>query len=158
MKNWVAGRESETAQQKLWPAHCVQGTRGVDLVDEFQKDKVDFVVQKGMNEMSEMYSVFADAFGNSNCVGRGVSHDVVELLKTKQVSHVFVVGIAGDFCVRYTALDAAKAGFGVYVVEKGIKCVDPERGWHDTVQEFDRSGIKIVRADGPEITRVKSSR
>ncbi len=158
VQNWVPGRENETVKQKLWPAHCVQGTKGADLVDEFERDKVDMVVQKGMDEKSEMYSVFADAFANFNCAGRGVSHDVVELLKARQVSHVFVVGIAGDFCVRYTALDAAKAGFSVYVVGEGTKCVDSEQGWDDTVQEFERSGVQVVRADGPEIKRVGSSR
>lgn len=156
LKNWVSGREGETVKQKLWPDHCVQGTRGADFIDEFLHEKVDVVVQKGMNEKSEMYSVFADAFGNFNCVDQGVSHDVVELLRAKKVSHVFVVGIAGDFCVRYTALDALKAGFTVYVVEEATKCVDQERGWRDTVQDLDRSGVRVIHADGPEIQQVKA--
>jgi nicotinamidase-related amidase len=156
MKNWVAGKEHETVKQKLWPAHCVQGTKGADFIDEFLLGNVDVVVQKGMNEESEMYSVFADAFGNFNCVDRGVSHSVPDLLRARQVSHVFVVGIAGDFCVRYTALDAVKAGFVVSVVEDGTKCVDPGQGWLETIQEFKSSGVNIVRADGPEIKRVRS--
>jgi nicotinamidase-related amidase len=156
MKNWVTGKEHETVKQKLWPAHCVQGTKGADFIDEFLLENVDVVVQKGMNEESEMYSVFADAFGNFNCVDRGVSHSVPDLLRARQVSHVFVVGIAGDFCVRYTALDAVKAGFVVSVVEDGTKCVDPGQGWLETIQEFKSSGVNIVRADGPEINRVRS--
>jgi nicotinamidase-related amidase len=156
MKNWVAGKEHETVKQKLWPAHCVQGTKGADFIDEFLLENVDVVVQKGMNQESEMYSVFADAFGNFNCVDRGVSHSVPDLLRARQVSHVFVVGIAGDFCVRYTALDAVKAGFVVSVVEDGTKCVDPGQGWLETIQEFKSSGVNIVRADGPEINRVRS--
>ena len=158
MKNWVCGRESETVKQRLWPAHCVQGTRGADFVDDFQREKVDVVVQKGMDEKSEMYSVFADCFGNFNCIGKGVSHDVSELLRANQVSHVFIVGIAGDFCVKYTALDAVRAGFAVNVVQEGTKCVNSKEGWRDTVQEFERSGVTIVRADGPEIRQVKSLR
>lgn len=156
MKNWVAGRENETVKQKLWPAHCVQDTKGADFIHEFQQEKVDIVVQKGMDEKSEMYSVFADAFGNFNCVDRGVSYGVADLLRARQVSHVFVVGIAGDFCVRYTALDAVKAGFAVYVVEEGTKCVDPEQGWRETIQEFEQSGVKVIRAGGPEIQKVQS--
>jgi nicotinamidase-related amidase len=158
MKNWVAGKEHETVRQRLWPVHCVQGTKGADFVDEFLLGNVDVVVQKGMNEKGEMYSVFADAFGNFNCVDRGVSHSVTDLLHARHISHVFVVGIAGDFCVRYTALDAVKAGFKVSVVEDCTKCVYPEQGWHETMQELKNSGVNVVRADGPEINRVQSLR
>lgn len=143
-------------KQKLWPVHCVQGTSGADFIDDFLHDKVDVVVRKGMDEGSEMYSVFADAFGNFDCANRGASHDVVELLKAKHVSDVFVVGLAGDYCVKCTALDAVKAGFAAYVVEEGTKCVDSASGWADTAKEFERSGVRIVHADGPEIERVKS--
>lgn len=156
MRNWVPGRESECVKQKLWPVHCVQGTRGADFIDEFLQNKVDIVVRKGLDEKSEMYSVFADVFGNFDCANKAVTHDVPELLKARQVSHVFVVGLAGDFCVRYTALDAVKAGFAAYVVEEGIKCVDPGQGWDDTAREFERSGVRVVRADGPEVERVKA--
>lgn len=156
MKNWVPGRENETIAQRLWPVHCVQGTKGADFVDEFSRDEVDVVVQKGMDERAEMYSVFADAFGNFNCAGTGVSHDVVELLTAQQVSHVFVVGLAGDYCVKYTALDAVKAGFAAYVIEDGVKCVDFGQGWRDTVQEFDQASVRVVRADGPEVDKVKA--
>ena len=156
MKNWVPGREHEMVEQRLWPVHCVQGTKGADFVDEFAQDKLDVVVRKGMDERTEMYSVFADAFGNFDCAGTGVSHDVVELLKAKKVSHVFVLGLAGDYCVKYTALDAVKAGFAAYIIEDGIKCVDQGQGWRDTAQEFERAGVRVVRADGAEVSKVKA--
>ena len=156
MKNWVVGREDEKVKQRLWPPHCVQGTKGAAFIDDFQQEKIDVVVQKGLNDKSEMYSVFADAFGNFGCEGRGVSHNVVELLKDKMVSHLFIVGLAGDYCVRYTALDAVKAGFAVYVVADGTKCVDLEQGWADTVRAFERSGVKVVQSIGPEINEVRS--
>jgi nicotinamidase-related amidase len=156
MKNWVAGRESETVKQKLWPVHCVQGTRGADFIDEFLQEKVDIVVQKGMHEKSEMYSVFADAFDNFNCAGTGVTHDVAEILKVRGVSHIFVVGIAGDFCVKQTALHAARAGFVAYVIEEGTKCVDPREGWEVTLQDFERGGVRVVQVDGPELRKVEA--
>ncbi len=134
----------------------MQGTKGAAFIDDFQQEKIDVVVQKGLNDKSEMYSVFADAFGNFGCEGRGVSHNVVELLKDKMVSHLFIVGLAGDYCVRYTALDAVKAGFAVYVVADGTKCVDLEQGWADTVRAFERSGVKVVQSIGPEINEVRS--
>lgn len=136
--------------------HCLQGTKGADFVDEFLRDNVDLVVQKGMHENSEMYSIFSDAFGNFNCVGKGVSHDVIELLNARKVSHVFIVGLAGDYCVRYTALDAAKSGFATYVVQDGTRCVDPEQGWHDTLKEFEQLGVHVVLASGSEVSKVKA--
>ena len=155
MRNWVAGREGETVRQRLWPVHCVQGTKGAEFVDEFDDEKVDVVVRKGMDERAEMYSVFADAFGNFNCVGTGVSHDCVELLKAKDVSHVFVVGLAGDYCVKHTALDAAKAGFEVCVVEEATRCVDSGEEWVQAVKDFDGAGVQVVSFGGAEVERVK---
>lgn len=156
LHNWAPGREGETVKQRLWPDHCIQGTKGADFLDGFLHENIDVVVQKGMDEKNEMYSNFADAFGNFNCAGRGVSHDVPELLRAKEVSDVFVVGLAGDYCVRYTALDAAKLGFFVYVIEDGTRCVDPGQGWLDTLEEFERVGVRLVRANGPELGKVKA--
>ncbi len=150
------GKEDEKVRQRLWPPHCVQGTKGAAFIDDFQHEKVDIVVQKGLDHKSEMYSIFADAFGNFDCEGRAVSHNVVKILKDKRVSHLFIVGLAGDYCVRYTALDAVKAGFAVYVVDEGTKCVDLEQGWAETVQAFERSGVRVVQATGPEINKVRS--
>jgi nicotinamidase-related amidase len=156
MNNWVAGKEHETVKQKIWPVHCVQGTKGADLIDELQLENIDIVIQKGLDEGCDMYSSFADAFGNFNSVGRGVSHDLVGLLRARQVSHIFIVGLAGEYCVRDSALDAVKAGFAVCVVEDGTKCVDPEQGWRGACQEFKKAGVKVVRANGPEINKVRS--
>ena len=156
LKNWAPGREGETAKQRLWPDHCVQGTKGADFIDGFLQEKIDIVVQKGMYEKNEMYSVFSDAFNNFNCIGRGVSHDVSELLKARQVSDVFIVGLAGDYCVRYTALDAVTLGFAVYVIEDGTKSVDPGLGWRDTLEEFERAGVRLVRVNGPEVSKVRT--
>lgn len=108
-----------------------------------------------MDERVEMYSVFADAFGNTDHE-KGVSINLEDALHKKGVTDVYVVGVAGDYCVRYTAVDAAKAGFKTWLIEEGTRCVDAETGWRDAKQAFDKVGVKLVQMDGEEIGWVKA--
>ena len=100
MKNLVAGKPKETMKQRLWPVHCVQSTPGSDIIDEIDMSKVDLVIHKGMDARVEMYSAFSDSFGNLTAGQGGVSHDLESILKEKGISHVYVVGLAGDYCVK----------------------------------------------------------
>ena len=84
------------------------------------------------------------------------SHDLAELLHHAGVTHVFTVGLAGDYCVKCTALDAKKEGFGVYVVQEATRCVDAgEQGWGAAQKEMNDAGIDIISTEGPEVERVK---
>ncbi|RMZ76226.1 hypothetical protein DV738_g5055, partial [Chaetothyriales sp. CBS 135597] len=125
IKNLVANKPEETMLQRLWPDHCVQGTAGAEFVEGLDLDNVDVFVQKGMDSRVEMYSAFADSFGNLTGGAGGVNLDLAKTLKQRGVTQVYVVGLAGDFCVKFTALDAAKAGFEVIVIEDAQRCVDP---------------------------------
>ena len=100
MQNHVGGRPEETMKQRLWPVHCVQGTEGSEIIDEIDMSNVGLIVQKGMDARVEMYSAFADSFGNLTAGRGGVSHDLEKILKEKSISHVYVVGLAGDYCVK----------------------------------------------------------
>jgi nicotinamidase-related amidase len=100
MKNYVGGKPEETMKQRLWPVHCVQGTPGSDIIDEIDMSRVDLVIQKGMDARVEMYSAFSDSFGNMTAGQGGVSHDLESILKEKGITHVYVVGLAGDYCVK----------------------------------------------------------
>lgn len=84
-----------------------------------------------------------------------VDVDVAATLRQRGVTDVFVVGLAGDYCVKYTAIDAARAGFRSYVVEDAVKSVDPGEGWKQAIKEFEEYGVNVVNSDGPEIERVK---
>lgn len=118
--------------------------------------KMDVIVKKGMDERVEMYSAFADAFGNRDCVASGgASADLEVVLREKGVTDVFIVGIAGDYCVKCTAIDAAERGFRTYVIEEATKCVDPGKAWEDAKTELAARGAKVVRLDGPEMKRLK---
>ncbi|EGD90640.1 hypothetical protein H112_02104 [Trichophyton rubrum D6] len=150
-KNPVAGAEDETKTQRLWPPHCIQGTKGASFIPEIESEKLDAMVRKGMDKRVEMYSAFTDAFGNSNCVeAGGASHDLEALLNEHQVSDVFIVGLAGDYCVRFTAIDAADRGFRTYVIDEATKCVDPDEGWEDSKMDMAAHGVRVISADGIE--------
>lgn len=102
-----------------------------------------------MDKRVEMYSAFADPFLQPT-----VSKSKLEaLLKEKGVTHVFCVGLAMDYCVKATALDAAKAGFKTYIVNEGTKAVDLT-AWGDVEAELQKEGVQMVGIDGAEVDEV----
>lgn len=159
MPNPAPGKENETKPQQLWPVHCVAGTKGASLIHELDTSRIDLFVKKGMDVRVEMYSAFADAFGNldaSSVVGSllsssSVDVDLKDVLRGKGVRDVFVVGLAADYCVKWTAVDAAKAGFRSFVVEEGTRCVVPS-GWEGIKQELRDAGVSVISAGGPELS------
>ena len=146
--------EKEEKEIPIWPSHCVQGTKGSEFIPEMEVAKLDHIVEKGKDRRLEMFSGFADVFGNKS--SQAVSQDLSDLLRRHKISHVFTVGLAGDYCVKCTALDARKEAFEVYVVEEATKSVDPgPKGWGAAKMELETHGVKIVSVDGPEIEKVK---
>lgn len=154
MTNPAPGKEAETKVQRLWPVHCVTGTEGASLIPELDSKHFDVHVKKGMNSNVEMYSAFSDAFGNLHTSlpvlgdgdGRAVDVDLEAVLKEREIRDVFVVGLAGDYCVKYTAIDAAKAGFRSFVVEEGTRCV-VNSGWKEIKQELRDAGVGVIGVD-----------
>jgi len=158
LTNPKVGEEPKTKEQRLWPDHCVQGSEGAEIIAELASNvskKVDLVVKKGMDEGMEMYSVFANAFGHMDCCPKGVTHDLASMFKERGITHVYNVGIAGDYCLRATAVDAARAGFVSYVVEEGVKCVDPGEGWNEALKDFGEHNVSMVKIEGKEVGWVR---
>ena len=81
--NHVVGKPEETMKQRLWPDHCVQNSKGAELIEELDQGKIDLVVHKGMDERVEMYSAFTDSFGNLTKGTGGVSEDLTSFLHGK---------------------------------------------------------------------------
>ncbi|KAJ6171805.1 isochorismatase family hydrolase [Penicillium chermesinum] len=125
---------------------------------EIEADKFDLVVRKGKHPQIEMYSVFADAFGNIDptVTMQSVSADVTSELQAKGVTDVFVVGLAGDFCVRCTAVDAVKAGFKSWLIEEATKCVVPAN-WEQTKDELRTAGVSVINLDHPTVRRLAAA-
>lgn len=156
VQNYAGNKPHETMKQRLWPDHCVQGTEGAEIIREIDAAKFDLVVKKGMDERIEMYSAFTDSFGNLTAGLGGVNHDLAQVLRDKGVTHVYNVGIAGDYCVRDTALGAANAGFTSYLIEEAQKCVDAE-AWQNAKDELMKTAVKVISMDSEEVKRLDSS-
>lgn len=105
--------------QVMWPAHCVRGTRGAELHDEL--DGITQVFQKGTNPEIDSYSGFFDN-GHKKATG------LEGWLREHGVTDLTVIGLATDYCVKYTVLDARQLGFGVRVVTAGCRAVDLQPG------------------------------
>jgi nicotinamidase-related amidase len=139
----------ERYDTRLWPVHCVQGTPGAEIVPEVDMGRVDRVVEKGLDARVEMYSAFYDPLKNPRCSDSGLAG----VLKGEGVTDVYVVGLAADYCVRFTAVDAAAEGFGTYIVKEGTRAVD-EGSWAQVREEIEEKGVKVVGMDGEEVGRV----
>jgi nicotinamidase/pyrazinamidase len=125
-------------EQILWPDHCVQGTRGSALSDELSLHNVAAIFRKGMSPEIDSYSAFYD---NEHKKSTGLS----DYLKGKGVTEVYVCGLAGDFCVAYTALDALKEGFETYLVEDATRPIDAD-GFEKIKKQIREKGGKVIMA------------
>lgn len=139
----------ESYESQLWPVHCVQGTPGAELLPELDLARIDVVIEKGQVKDVEMYSAFYDPLKAPRCFDSGLAG----LLKEKQVTHCFVVGLAADYCVKATALDAKAEGFETYIVEEGTRAVDAG-AWTTCKKQIEDLGVKIVKQDGEEVKRI----
>lgn len=114
--------------QVLWPDHCVQGTPGADLHPDLVVTSAQLVIRKGWHQGVDSYSAFREA-------DRETLTGLAGYLRERGVDEVHVVGLATDYCVGWTALDAAGAGFKVTVIEDACRAIDLsgslKRAWAD---------------------------
>jgi len=103
--------------QVLWPDHCVQGTKDAELHKDLSLPSAQLIIRKGYHPKVDSYSAFMEADAKT---ATGLSG----YLKQRGIKTVFVTGLATDFCVAWTAIDARAAGFEVYVVEDACRAID----------------------------------
>ena len=124
--------------QVLWPTHCVQNTDGADFHPRLNTEKFARVFRKGEDETVDSYSGFFDN-GHRRATGLG------DYLKGENVDEVFVCGLATDYCVKFTALDARQLGFDVTLIEDACKGVELNDG--DITRSVDamrEAGVAII--------------
>jgi nicotinamidase/pyrazinamidase len=127
--------------QTLWPDHCVQGTHGAELAGTLERTRIARIFQKGMDPEIDSYSGFLDA-------DRRHSTGLADYLREHGVDEVFIAGLATDYCVKYTALDAAGAGFRACVVADGCRGVDITPGDSEkALAEMKAAGVKIINSE-----------
>lgn len=126
--------------QVLWPDHCVQGTRGAEFAAGLQMNRVEAIFRKGTDPAIDSYSGFFDN-GHRKSTGLG------DYLKGRGVTDLYVLGLATDYCVRFTSLDARKLGFRTFLVEDGSRGVELRPGdVARAVQEMHDAGVTIVQS------------
>src|SRR5215831_10675072 len=103
--------------QRLWPVHCVQNTKGAELAAKLNRERIAKIFQKGTDPGIDSYSALFDN-GHRKSTGLG------EWLKAQGVTEVFVCGLTTDYCVKFTALDAAQMSFKTHVIEDASRGVN----------------------------------
>eukprot|EP00871_Galdieria_phlegrea_P000587 jgi/Galph1/1529/GphlegSOOS_G204.1 len=124
-------------QQVLWPVHCVQNTKGSELHPNLIRNKSnDIIIQKGVDSNIDSYSAFWDN-------GRQKETELRKVLSEKGVTEVFICGLAFDFCVAYTCLDAVKAGFVTHVIVDCSRAIST-KSLTNKVRELSTSGVSFT--------------
>ena len=126
--------------QIVWPDHCVQNTHGSEFVSDLNRDPITRVFPKGTDPHVDSYSGF---FDNDHRGATGLA----AYLKDKNVTEVFVMGLATDYCVKFTALDAVQLGFKTKLVLDGCRGVELNAGdVEKAIEEMKDAGVEIVRS------------
>jgi nicotinamidase/pyrazinamidase len=122
--------------QVLWPDHCVQRTPGSEFSSRLHMSRVEAIFRKGTDAEIDSYSGFYDN-------GRRKSTALENYLRGKDISEVYIAGLAADYCVYYTAKDALAAGFTTYIIEDAVKAISLE-GFVKAKEDIINKGGKII--------------
>ncbi|MBW6499525.1 MAG: bifunctional nicotinamidase/pyrazinamidase [Bacteroidales bacterium] len=125
-------------EQVLWPDHCVQSTKGAELSEALSQNAIEALFRKGTDPGIDSYSSF---FDNAKLKDTGLG----AYLKGRNVTQVFIAGLAGDFCVAYSALDALELGFRTYVLEDATRPIDAV-GFEKMKKTITEKGGKIIHS------------
>lgn len=123
--------------QVLWPTHCVQGTKGAEFHADLQTDPAQLVIRKGFRPGIDSYSAF---FENDHTTPTGLEG----YLRSRGVTAVTLVGLATDYCVAYSALDAARLGFGVTVLEGATRAIDLNGSLVEAQGKMRAAGVRLI--------------
>jgi len=124
-------------QQTLWPVHCVANTEGAELVPGIDRSKFDAVVHKGTHPSIESYSAFRDIWH------RGET-ELSKVLREAGATDVYFCGLAGDYCVKYTAKDSVDYGYKTWVIRDAVKSISSSTlAWDD----MERKGVEFTTFD-----------
>lgn len=127
-------------QQVLWPVHCVQNSKGAELAEALEVKGTEFNVRKGTNPEVDSYSAFFEADGKSKTI-------LADWLREQGITEVFLCGLATDFCVSWSALDAVREGFKTSIIEDACRGIDVGGSMEVAKKQWKDKGIEIVNSD-----------
>lgn len=125
-------------QQVLWPDHCVQGTHGADLVAGLSIPQAELVIRKGYHKNVDSYSAFNEADGTPT--------GLASYLRERHVNRVFLAGLATDFCVGFSAVDARRAGFEALVIEDASRGIDTNGSLAAAWAAMTKAGVQRIQS------------
>jgi nicotinamidase/pyrazinamidase len=123
--------------QTLWPDHCIQASRGAEFHPDLKVPHAELVLRKGFRPEIDSYSAFQE---NDRKTKTGLEG----YLRERGFQRVFLAGLAYDYCVRYSAVDAQTAGFETFVIEDACRAIGPDVSIEETKAEFSEKGIEQV--------------
>ncbi len=124
----------ETVHFEKWPVHCVQGSKGAEFHPNLETEKIHKIISKGTGNKDDGYSAFETE-----------ELDLAEFLRENGIEETYFTGLATEYCVKASALDAAKNGFKTFVIEEAIRGIDLNPGDVEKAKkEMNEAGIKII--------------
>ncbi|MGA2753314.1 MAG: bifunctional nicotinamidase/pyrazinamidase [Terracidiphilus sp.] len=129
--------ELHYGMQTLWPPHCVQGTRGAEFHPALQLTQAELILRKGFRPQIDSYSAF---FENDRTTPTGLTG----YLKERGLTRVFLAGLAYDYCVGYSALDARRLGLPAFVLRDACRAIDLNGSVATIEAEFAKTGVAVI--------------
>ncbi len=126
--------------QVLWPRHCVIGSDGAAFHQDLKTNSVDLIIRKGFRPSIDSYSAF---FENDKTTETGLAG----YLRERGVTSVYLVGLATDFCVCYSAIDAVKQGFEASVIMDGCRAIDLDGSLNAAQNDMQEAGVSFLSSD-----------
>jgi nicotinamidase/pyrazinamidase len=127
-------------EQVLWPEHCVQGTSGAEFHPGLDLPHAQLIIRKGCNPDIDSYSAFLEA-------DRHTTTGLAGYLKERGIDTVYMVGLALDFCVMFSALDARAAGFNAFVVLDACRAIDRDGSLAAAMERMQTAGVGLIQSN-----------
>lgn len=126
-------------EQVLWPDHCIQGTQDAAIHQDLVLPSAQLIIRKGYHKTIDSYSAFTEA-------DRKTTTGLSAYLKAHDIVSVYVTGLATDFCVAWTAMDARRAGFETYVIEDACRAIDLNGSLAAAWEQMTQQGVKRIQS------------
>jgi nicotinamidase/pyrazinamidase len=127
-------------EQTLWPEHCVQGTSGAEFHPALDLPHTQLIIRKGCNPDIDSYSAFLEA-------DRRTTTGLAGYLKERGIDTVYMVGLALDFCVMFSALDARAAGFNTFVLLDACRAIDRDGSLAAAMERMQTAGVGLIQSN-----------
>jgi len=125
--------------QVLWPDHCVQGSEDAALLKDLKLSTAELIIRKGYHQHTDSYSAFMEA-------DRKTATGLAGYFKERGIDTLFLTGLATDFCVAWSAVDARKAGFTTYVIEDATRAIDLNGSLAAAWKQMTEAGVKRIQS------------